>query len=796
MSKVLTCVSWSSQHVSSLDGHEWIVEFHDREEAGTFETKTYFRGKAVDINLQGPSRNIFATFAASVARFDLIVQGANETNFLDDLLNGYEKQMYAKVFRSGIEVFRGYFIRNQIIIKDEPLPYDVQLTLMDSINLLDEYDYKDTDDTGLSGIVTFKDHILQVLASCFADQIFQAGEEILVTSVPYWETSMETTAKDPLDMARVDHLAFTEYETRNYVEFDVLDLPDPLNDVLIPIPKEEITVSDYSTCAEVINRLCRLFYARFYFARGKYHFVSYFQYTKGLYNVFVYQKGVALPTVTSHDHNLAVNKAIPLPVNDKQAGGTFTFDQPLKRVVINHDVGVAVNVIQGLTWDWQNNDTITGIINIDNTGDPTLSISIGGEVLTYEDDVDPPDNPYRILHRYILGVRIKVGNFYLNRQWQNTFDIDGNPEYGELAWSADPNARVEIVTKYVVAGIEERIVEQFITPVLLGPGLLDMTVFVQDILLADGASLPTGGSFQVETSPGEFDFFQYIWTWSSYNNSMRINSDNEEENLQSRTFIRYTGEIDQQNTGKPDFDVKLGDIAGAANYNKIQIWTGSAWQDSAVWQVDGAGDALPILEHVVNHMAAMRTGIRWVMLGQLISKDEMIYPDSRIAYRGVTFLTMNGTYNSEKERINGQFYQLASDDTPVTTRVSGKITKHKTLPTAGDITANPASSNVTTANPPPASSQTKDVFEDFEGSDIVGGFWRTTNQPFLDPALYTDTQINARQEIHRGGILMRHRAAGLRNTNEYRVKASDIYEIELIENKADEYFLIKRKNQG
>lgn len=655
---VLTCYSESIHNYNDpLTGYVWKVEFYDKQGTPSADTGTI---KKLQLRTNGPSKSLFKQFVVPRScSFELVITSAADDTFLDSIITGEELQFYIVVYKESTVEFRGYIQRENIFIPD--IGYNnktVSITATDMLGVLSHFEYKKLDDTAFTGTETLLQHLLNILKAARVDEMYGATDQFLEISPRFYESSMNDKINgDPMTQARLNHEAFTTFEERTRVEWTIIESPIPtINDIhfptIIKLPNEPV---NFSTCAEVLDQICFLQLAQMQQIRGIYTFKSIPQKVNLSYKRWVYLKDGTQDQYGNFSSNITVDQTLTY----KKRGGNFTFLQPLKRVQIDHKLGAAINLLKGYTWDNFNNPLYSSIADISNAGNAKLSVSFVITPQTIEESTEYADGSRWWPHRFLFKIQIQIGAFYLKRTYTGD-DRDGNPLYSDITWESSLN-HVYVMSNIVgpVNYYEQPAANVILeTPEILASGALSVRVELDSVIDFEGNTLPSDGQFSY-TIPDEPPYnVDYYFSWKSYNNYIRVHSDDQEQNINARSFARYTTDIDLKHTEIFKREVTIGDDPDNTNFYKLQIYNGTSWVDSIEWQVLGAGTAYALNDLLSREIAALRADLRRLMIGEFICTERNIAPDTRLSYDSLIYIMISGNYDTHRETMAGEWIEI------------------------------------------------------------------------------------------------------------------------------------------
>ena len=781
---LVATIEHKSQHhfIQSTGGHDWKILLFNKSEDPDATKTLVFNRKAITISANGQSKNLFQRIVPTNIKFSIEIRDAADEAILNDIIAADENEYYVKVYRDDVFTFAGYVLRDQIIIQDSYFPYGVELQALDGLSLLSEYDYKAPDDTAFTGQATILEHVLNCLKTVYVDELYDDNQEILGVSLAFYENNMGDLLGCPAAQTRVDHQAFTEWEERTYYEVEIrtilfLNIPFPVAvNVTEPV--------NFTNAYDVLEQILLLFNARIVYEQGVYHIVTLNNYVNASYRVFYYDKSGVEQQAATWAHNITHDRGYTYAT----AGRTFTFLQPVKRVIIDHELGQIKNLIDGFVWNYENETIICGLTTLDHTtGDATLDINIPILLEPIErNDFDEWPN-----FRYLFKATIKVGDTWLKRTYDGA-DSSGEPLYSEVSWSTSEAWYYFASPKlldYHATGQPFPVVNlSLITPPIVSSGEL---CFGVEFVAAFGSVIySTSGIFTSVDYVGDPYNFEFYFGYKAERGHVSVISEATDINQDAATFIRYTSDVALRNTKEIKEVIKIGDDAATQNNYRLQIHNGSDWVDSESWYLLGTPGALKIGALLAQSMASLRANLKRVMKGSFIFKERMCFPSTRITSDGYTYIQLLGGYNSELETVtNGEWIEVISSPGKTTIKASNKIQQAPTAVEGTKSALNTVNLIKQILNGDQATAGYNNYLE-WSGADMVNNTYTTTGPNFPNPAAFTDTEINKKVLLTINGAEMRH-GDYTQGRNIFTINPANLKEIKVNNVRATDFFKMR-----
>jgi hypothetical protein len=265
----------------STEGTSYQIDIYDADSSVGSPTTFNTYGEGFSLSYKGVDKDIHAPVIASSVEFYMAVEDAAAQTLLNDILTAQEKRFFLQIYKGGSFYWGGVILQDLGSVIDESLPSQVNLQAVDGIGYLKNFSYGDvniTEDTlfptavfsnaGYKTCIQHLANIFEGLLVIFTDSPYPSLTNILSTAVNFYEDNMYSgspaTSLDPLAQTKINHKAFIE-------------LPDNENEYQKAI-----------TYYQVLEQICLIFNARFYFADGKWNLININQNENASYNRRLY----------------------------------------------------------------------------------------------------------------------------------------------------------------------------------------------------------------------------------------------------------------------------------------------------------------------------------------------------------------------------------------------------------------------------------------------------------------------------------------------------------------------------
>jgi hypothetical protein len=288
--------------------------------------------------------------------------------------------------------------------------------------------------------------------------------------------------------------------------------------------------------------------------------------------------------------------------------GMYRFLPPVKEVQVNHERGGGNNKIVGSEWDSYNHgERCYDFIN--NAGNAILNARFIVNISTRY--VVGADTGFM---RHIMGLRIKIGNYYLVRNqpivaYDSDSDnlrslVDDPDRWQPMAWTTTPGY-YEIVFDIKPAAtldvfrLSNNQIIDILSPPIPESGTLCIEVERLYTWKYDNFRLPFDDKWDPVTYTNEHTFTRDSKTWSNYftvrDNFLAIQSDLGADNEDTLAYTQFLAIVNPGNSERLIYTTRIGDDPGTNTYGRVQIDKSIAKDKSDIedaaggWQIMGTG---------------------------------------------------------------------------------------------------------------------------------------------------------------------------------------------------------------
>lgn len=329
-----------NEHKSWSDDLTWRVEIHDSAFSGDEIEFAVENGAKVNWRADGDS--ILSPMLASSLTFSMVVQDADHEDLLTDIAGAVEGRFTVVLFREGVFFWAGVMNSPELSIGDMAHPYAVQLSAVDGLALLKNYEYRQEIDSATKWFVKYEgqSRIVAIIARCLqklphVTTHFVDNDPFIVTAVNFYsdfQADAALSANDPLWEHFIDNRAFVEGQTSGNAKF--------------------------LSCYDVISTILYLFNARIGLFDGLFlvEQIEHRVFTVNTNENFARSYDWALTAPTAHvlPQSQAVGGAEDVK---KLRGGTYSFLPALKSARVTQTVNGLQNLVSGALFNSADNQT-------------------------------------------------------------------------------------------------------------------------------------------------------------------------------------------------------------------------------------------------------------------------------------------------------------------------------------------------------------------------------------------------------------------------------------------------------
>ncbi len=604
----------------TIRGVNYKIEIHDTDFVDS-STEFNVRGYGLKVAYTpDQQKRLFSPLMSSRLTFSMIVDDATKETFVEDLITGIEGRFSIAVYRDQgagyVFWWAGDILPDGVSIEDTAIEvgYDVDITAVDGLANLKEILY--TPGVGepidlVYGNNTFNQVILICLGKLRTTDIhYDNTDEILHVRCGWYATEHNLALIDnPLEYSRVKNF--------NFFKFSKTD------------------TGDYLNCYQVLKKICEAWGARFYFSFGVWHFEQIHSRKAASNYAHKYNKGGTKLSEVNESHEIAVDKM------DTQvlSGGRWFFLPALAKVGVKlaHD-GIGNLLVE----DWTKATPAFVYNQVYDEG--TTRLQLQGNLHHFSSYTDTGIN-IEDYHRIIFKLRIKVGSYYLKRDYTSMFYT--NPQYSPVSWTTDSNDYYYFLTDMKPNVSEEMIqVINITTPELEETGELTYDFDYHALLVYPNSEVTAGVGI--------------IFTFENY---LRVLPDGESADVETHKL--YEAENDDEATKTLLLETNIGDGIYQNSNTKLQVDNGSTWEDSTGWQQKIVGTTRLFNNLLAFEIMSLRKEPRRIYNGTITSItgfQDPLKAHGRYTYDSKIYIFTGGTYTAKMEELQGTFIEV--NETP------------------------------------------------------------------------------------------------------------------------------------
>jgi hypothetical protein len=582
---------------------------------------------------------------ASKAVVHWLVKNSTEETFLDTLATSSELK-YTILIYQGITPtlwWLGTVLPDLCVFENRYYPYAFDLTATDGLGRLEDFDFTYATNISNTDTPTLGTILTEALKPNKLDTFYGASDVYLRTSLEYYESSMGTVARSPLEVIRARRGAFL----KNYDKADHSGLWEPI------------------TCKEALEKVLRSLALRIEFSRGSYRIYQHQNYRASTYTEYRYTKtGI---NVSGYSTSATINtrsggtwQSSDLKLT---SGATYTYFPALKTATVSAERRRMFEVTQA-TFQTGTKSVFMGDI------DTTIPWRITGKV--WVESTKAVSRLSITIGRYNSA----TGQFtHFVRLTEDKTTNQAYEEPGTVKWvqiTIPTSSRVgynfgynipaafsEAVNGKVLVDVDVKIPA---TATNLGS---DIRIYIvaEDYARAYAYGSPTGA-----TSPG-------TWADIKWQGSLAFEGMADTANQEWTDTVEYvatnTSQTDNSASVKIDGALMDGNkqyIEGVEIYNA----TSSEWQAGSAWKpysgYSGSNNALAQL--TANYIMAHHWKPCKVLRGEFRDLTGFLFDFvNAVTHDGETFISNGGTFTANDARWNGEWLKYQWDDTVFSTAV-------------------------------------------------------------------------------------------------------------------------------
>lgn len=641
---------------------DYVVEIHDTSFSGaatkiniggdgftlkwdgiTDEIYSRIIGSSVSFGIYDEGQQVVADFLTDFKqyqeeRFFLVIYREAEARFVNNLVNvtqNFEDRVAADggtvesptCYRSDIVdlggTFRyigpiadhiywyGWIVQDLVVIEDQSNPTLLSFEATDGISKMSENPYQ------YDGLTrTFTDHLYNFINDNTPASNLDNTLVMFRTISNYWaEEHTYSVASDPLSLTRFPAKVFASYT--------------------------DIGTIEYSNTLEILQEMCVVMGARFYFDDGCYRFEQFSQRAETELREFKYlMTGVA----DGYD-DVAVDFDVD-QVAIARAQGNFRFLPALNKIQLTDVKKANANILGGtVTYDSSFGDEINvGLVPSANNG--RIYLEMTSRFQTY---ISTPTSGTAI-PVFSVTIRLEPEDGSANQYWKNSL-VSGVASYGAGSWSTTLGT-YNWAANTVTRSQSTTTLTQH--TMVTGPLPKDGEIFIDITIL--GFIDPNGSSTSFFIGGNSFD-------WAVTINKARFENDNS-----SAAIGEVIGFSTNPSTKvKSNLTLDLGTTRlfnGSGELGSLYVYDGANWVPSGGWRIGNTGTYENTSSLVTSDLMQFHNNPieRW--------EGMMIYPENFYTLlrfdSAKTWIGLRATLRANSDELQGEWFRISPDATNVT----------------------------------------------------------------------------------------------------------------------------------
>jgi hypothetical protein len=611
-----------SQELTNIAGEEYRVDIIDDDYVGS-ASEFILVDFEVDWKGQQNDRSNFIT-GSSCSIIVKSIPSSNLDTLVADIIAESDERFNLAIYKKKSGTYQLWwagFILTDLSGGTDEYATTYTISATDGIASLKEQEFSAGSNPKSS--LTAVDTILEALGYLPYNSVYADTDVILNTRVNWFEANMSTTSDDPLALTLIPNTTFYEVDNNgNYT---------------------------FKSCYDVVNTICNLFKARFFYADGIWRFYQIYDLeNESSFAQYRYQLDKTQVTGTQ---SITIRQTLTGGFSGgvRLATHNFEFLPALHKVtqVFKHDS--SGNMLQGFVLNQSTPLTNLGV-QLENNNNQTLALS-GTLQTILQDTTGAPYTATVVYVKVRLTMQVNLSSpYYLSRPINNQVQ---NNDYTTLAWQSSTPAYVEYITVQNVnqfGGISIPI--NFETPVLPTSGFFQIQLQIQYVQDLQGNNI--AGNYTTQAIL-QNPYLEYI----------EGGSENE------RTYTTSTG-TNVTFADDLEFDeLNVGDRLNSTTLNALQVYDGSDYVDTtADWGRNTlTGTEAIITVGIKEFTAGQRLAVRRRQ-GDFVGTFE-IYKVLGVASEYYLFLGVR--YAAYDAKYSGEWYKVGQyNSTGLTVQEIGK----------------------------------------------------------------------------------------------------------------------------
>jgi archaellum component FlaF (FlaF/FlaG flagellin family) len=637
---------------------------------------TEYVGTAVDVDLGGEGFNVsyntendehpHSAIISSECTFSIVRTSSNNSilsTFVTDLISAEEGRFRVKILDSTDGLYWcGYILADQVVEQDRDwadINSFFKIRAKDGINRLKTIDYNNSG-TAYSGRETLLQHLFKVLDKIGTDDFFGTNDDYLLTVCNWYEANMvsPTTSDDPLSLVYFDHLS--------------------------AITRDRDGTETFKSSYEILETICTIKGARFYFSNGSYRFDQVGEYRKGDGSLIRhrYRKaGTKISTQTTLDIRSSETNGDFI----RAAQGEYTYFAPLRAVEIEFNHRNDFNYLEGM--EWSNSESLN--VYLGAVGTENLAFRIQGVISSNLNTT--PFNQVRNVFKIEVNLTIGATDYYLKRNYTLN---SSNIIYDDAEWTTNSIDRLYIVTP--IQAFNDTVTYEnvdFVTPNIPNDAALSLVNFQ--------VTYDTSLEVSSQDVPSIINSFTWLFT----NSVLQLYKDGTGAPTE-KTITRLDNPVSSNFSDTLEIKTLIGDSPDLLTSAALTVKNVSNEDIPAEeWNNGLSGTGRLIQRLLLAEIMKLRKKALLKWRGTIIDASSFSYDRIMWLTTGNEFVPLTVSYNSATESWEGEWFNTDYDITAITDTAQdfnfapgfsppGFITNGPVVP--WDTSADPIASSFTT----------------------------------------------------------------------------------------------------
>lgn len=596
---------------TSRAGVEWRVDIHDQNFTGTrldFAAAGSQNG-GIQINYdRSDSLHNWGQFMFSKADIYIAITTQDEEDEIDYLIENQSEDFQVEIYKDSAIYWRGVLTQDLIEKPNQSRNYVVKIPATDGLKRLEQVEEEIPSAATTNSLIRL---IVEILKRIGTIDLYGALDTLLATSNRWYETQMASVgvAVDPLDLTRapfVDKLYQSE---------------DNLGDIT------------YTNYLQVLDDLLKTFGCFIVMAKGIYHVIQYDQ---------LFQNTIYLHYYNKNSFGSKGNAFDPDVIPDNiEAGSTFTYSPEIKRAIGRQDVEKFA-VLRGYNSFVEFTSTARAMGSISQSASRYVILDLPGSpfVICQVTSSTPNNLTADLDIKLTLGGAYRLTNKNGFPQWSTTLTDTWSQRGVPMQKSGTGGASASFLRWPRSTSI------YLPPPPISGAVTLQMEGTVRTL---GGVTPVTGVSNIVVYSNANLRLFNKLP--DDLDAATEINYE-AGDSAASSSFILDRGEF------------TFGDRFYQGMLNTLEVYDGSSWEASALWQRQGSGSTYNIIRLNLVTILAYHNRTLEILNGRIIDPDLDVL--SRVQVYGKKYVLNRGVIIAQTDTFDGSWIEMVGTATTPT----------------------------------------------------------------------------------------------------------------------------------